>query len=155
MGSRHERMREKWTEHTKALRPLKIGNCVRVQNQIGQNPLKWDKTGIIVEVKDHDQYVVKIDGSGRATLRNRKFLRRYEPVFPNQRLIVTTDKSLPQHAQTPPVHHNVCLQFIDHLNTHQIKVTGNPSLLKTTTISRLPSNLMTMIMISRHAKRYL
>ena len=36
----------------------------------------------MVEVKQHDQYVIRVDGSGRVTLRNRKFLRRfslYEP----------------------------------------------------------------------------
>lgn len=101
LRNRHQRMQEKWTEHTKKLSPLKIGDCVRVQNQVGLEPLRWDKTGMIVEVKDNDQYMVKIDGSGRASLRNRKFLRKYEPVFPNQRLIITTDNS---HAQVPPAH---------------------------------------------------
>ena len=36
----------------------------------------------MVEVKQHDQYVIHVDGSGRVTLRNRKFLQRfslYEP----------------------------------------------------------------------------
>ena len=87
LRNRHQRMQEVWTEHTKALRPLNIGDCVRLQNQVGRNPLRWEKTGVIVEVKAHDQYVVRIDGSGRATLRNRKFLRRYEPVFPTGRPI--------------------------------------------------------------------
>jgi len=31
-------------------------------------------------VRQFDQYVVKVDGSGRVTLRNRKFLRKYIPV---------------------------------------------------------------------------
>ncbi len=35
---------------------------------------------IVVEVRQFDQYVVKVDGSGRMTLRNRKFLRKYTPV---------------------------------------------------------------------------
>jgi hypothetical protein len=43
-------------------------------------PLKWDKTGVIIEVRQFDQYAVKVDGSGRVTLRNRKFLRKYVPV---------------------------------------------------------------------------
>ena len=37
-------------------------------------------TGVIVEVKDHDQYSVRVDGTGRLTLRNRKFLRSYQPI---------------------------------------------------------------------------
>ena len=75
-------MQEVWTEHTKSLPPLKVGDLVRVQNQIGNAPRKWDKSGTIVEVRQHDQYVVKVDGSNRATLRNRKFLRKYQPMLP-------------------------------------------------------------------------
>ena len=41
----------------------------------GTEPRKWERTGTIVECKDHDQYAVKVDGTGRITLRNRKFLR--------------------------------------------------------------------------------
>ena len=32
-----------------------------------------------MEKLDHDQYIVKIDGSGRLTKRNRRFLRVYKP----------------------------------------------------------------------------
>ena len=82
VNERYTRMRKFWHEHTKPLSPLRVGDFVRVQNQFGPNPLKWDRTGVIVEVKQHDQYVVKVDGSNRCTLRNRKFLRRYEPIIP-------------------------------------------------------------------------
>ena len=51
-----------------------------MQNQTGPHPNKWDKTDSIVEVRQHDQYAIKIDGSGRITLRNRKFLRKFSPV---------------------------------------------------------------------------
>lgn len=86
LQNRSIRMNEVWTEHTKALRPLRVGDYVRVQNQIGPNPKRWEKTGVIMEKRDHDQYMVKIDGSSRATLRNRKFIRLYEPVFPTKPL---------------------------------------------------------------------
>ena len=46
---------------------------------MGNHPSKWDITGVVVEVKEFDQYVLKIDGSGRLTLRNRKFLRKITP----------------------------------------------------------------------------
>lgn len=36
-----------------------------------------DQSGIVMEVKDYDQHVVKIAGSGRLTLRNRQFLRKF------------------------------------------------------------------------------
>ena len=59
--------------------PLVVGNCVRLQNMVGPHPTKWDRTGIVVEVRQFDQYVVRVDGSGRVTLRNRKYLRLYTP----------------------------------------------------------------------------
>ena len=37
------------------------------------------KRGVIVELKDYHQYVVKIDGSSRLTVRNRKFLKKNNP----------------------------------------------------------------------------
>ena len=81
LRNRHQRMQEVWSEHTKSLPPLNVGEYVRVQNQIGPKPRRWDKTGIIVEVKGFNQYMVKMDGSHRVTLRNRRFLRKYEPMF--------------------------------------------------------------------------
>ena len=70
------------SEHTRQLPQLKVGDTVRIQNQVGNYPRRWDKTGTVVEVRQHDQYVVKVDGSGRATVRNRRFLRQYTPVVP-------------------------------------------------------------------------
>ena len=81
LRKRHVRTAETWAEHTKRLPPLAVGDLVRVQNQTGPHPNKWDKTGRIVEVRQHDQYMIKIDGSGRITLRNRKFLRKFIPVY--------------------------------------------------------------------------
>ena len=70
---------EKLDQHRRVLPRLAVGDLVLVQNQIGNYPSKWDITGVVVEYKGHDQYVVKIDGSGRLTNRNRRFLRRLEP----------------------------------------------------------------------------
>ena len=81
---RNINMKKFWSEHTKALTPLKVGDLVRVQNQFGNNPRKWNRTGKIIEVLQFDQYRVKIDGSNRATLRNRKFLRKYERLPQNR-----------------------------------------------------------------------
>ncbi len=47
-----------------------------IQNQHGPKPTKWNRSGVIVEVRDFDKYIVKVDGSGRLTLRNRKFLKK-------------------------------------------------------------------------------
>ena len=75
LRKRHMLSAERWAEHTRRLPPLVVGDHVYIQNQTGPHPLKWDKTGQIIEVKQHDQYVIRTDGSGRVTLRKRKFLR--------------------------------------------------------------------------------
>ena len=82
LRNRHIKAAERWSEHTKRLPPLAVGNYVRIQNQTGPHPTKWDKTGTIIEVRQFDQYVVRVDGSGRVTIRNRRFLRKYIPVYP-------------------------------------------------------------------------
>ncbi len=97
---RHLRHQEKCTEHTKALPPLQVGDHVRIQNQTGSHPLKWDRTGVVVEVRQFHQYLIKIDGSGRQTLRNRKFLRKFVPmsVSPKRRSILDDINSLPPNS---------------------------------------------------------
>ena len=94
---RHQKAFERWAAHTRRLPPLKIGDQVRLQNQTGPHPMKWDKTGTIVEVRQFDQYVVRIDGSGRVTLRNRKFLRKYLPVHTPIRRHLMADDLPPPH----------------------------------------------------------
>ena len=82
LRNRHMKAAERWSEHTKRLQPLTVGDHVRIQNQTGPHPLKWDKTGKVIEVRQFDQYGIRVDGSGRVTLRNRKFLRKFIPVQP-------------------------------------------------------------------------
>lgn len=99
LRNRHMRIAERLTEHTRTLPPLVIGDCIRIQNQTGPNPTKWDKTGIVIEVRQFDQYVVRVDGSDRVTLRNRKFLRKYLPIIPRAPLAMAsgpTTIALPQ-----------------------------------------------------------
>ena len=96
----HARCR-KFSAHTRVLPPLSLVDCVRIQNQTGPHPKKWDKTGIVIEVRQFDQYVVRVDGSGRVTLRNRKFLRHYVTVVPRSSLA-----SLPR--PTAPHTKNIC-----------------------------------------------
>ena len=49
---------------------------VQIQNQRGNDPRRWNKSGKIVEKLDFDQYLVKVDGGGRLTRRNRRFLKK-------------------------------------------------------------------------------
>ena len=76
---RHFRDHERWSEHTQKLKQLKVGDSVYIQNQTGNHARRWDKSGVVIEVRQHDQYLVKKDGSGIPTLRNRKFLRKFTP----------------------------------------------------------------------------
>ena len=77
----HMHHQEKWSEHTKTLPPLQVGDRVRIQNQTGPHPNKWDRTGIVIEVCQFHQYLIGIDGSGSQTLRSRKFLRKFIPMY--------------------------------------------------------------------------
>ena len=81
LKARYVKTLENLSEHSRPLTALESGDHVMIQNQSGRFPKKWDKCGIVVETKRNDQYVVKILGSGRLTLRNRRFLRKYEPHF--------------------------------------------------------------------------
>ena len=85
--------------------PLAAGNHVRIQNQTGRHPNKWDKTGRVIEVRQFDQYVVRLDGSGRVTLRNRRFLRNYQPLNPKPppRNIQQDMSALPKLSHQPPL----------------------------------------------------
>ena len=76
----HMKDAKRWSEHTKRLSPLAVGDHVCIQNQTGPYPTKWDKTSIVIEVRHFDLYVICIDGYGRMTTRNCKFLRKYLPV---------------------------------------------------------------------------
>ena len=79
LAKRHSREREKWQEHTRALPPLQVGDHVYLQNLTGNHPLRWERTGKVVEVRQFHQYVIRVDGSGRITLRNRQHLRKFTP----------------------------------------------------------------------------
>ncbi|CAB3985538.1 Transposon Ty3-I Gag-Pol poly [Paramuricea clavata] len=51
LRNRHMQTTEWLSEHTRRLPPLKVGDQVRIQNQIGPHPKKWDKTGLVIEVR--------------------------------------------------------------------------------------------------------
>ena len=80
MRARMPRSTEALDMHTKPLAPLSLGDKVFLQNQRGSHPKKWDKSGTVVELGNYDQYWVKVDGSGRLSLRNRHFLRKFVPL---------------------------------------------------------------------------
>ena len=118
LRKRHVKISERLAEHTRKLPQLCVGDQVRIQNQVGLFPRRWDRTGQIIEVKQFNQYLVRVDGSNRATLRNRKFLRKFIPVYePWTRLTIHDDLKyrtcqlrahqrlhLQTHQSCPPLH---------------------------------------------------
>ena len=76
---RYVKTLENLSEHSRPLPPLRHGDQVLLQNQRGRFPKKWDHSGVVVETKPNDQYVIRVSGSGRLTLRNRRFLRKFTP----------------------------------------------------------------------------
>ena len=79
LALKREADRERWSRRTKDLEMLEVGTPVLIQNQTGNNPTKWDKTGVVLENKPHSQVLVRVDGSRRVTLRNRRFIRELNP----------------------------------------------------------------------------
>ena len=100
LAKRHVAHHEAWSEHSKKLPALPVGTKVFIQNQVGHNPRRWERTGTVMEVKDYDQYNVKVDGTGRLTLRNRRFLRSFSPIVRTPPTLITPS---PTNLTTPPL----------------------------------------------------
>ena len=99
----------KWTEHTKELERLEVGDNVRMQNQTGCRKNKWDKSGVVVEDMGNRQYRVRVDGSGRLSVRNRRFLRVYkqrEPGQPDKTTGASQHRRYPTRERKNPVRFN-------------------------------------------------
>ena len=81
LSRRHATHVERLSLHVHELPALAIGESVLIQNQTGNHPGRWDRTGVVVDIGPGPrQYLVRTDGSGRVTLRNRKFLRTCKTV---------------------------------------------------------------------------
>ena len=97
---------DKLDANTRELKVLDEGDQVRVQNQYGNKPKKWDRTGTVVQKGSHDQYVVKVHGSNRLTKRNRRFLRKIvscgDSKEPAQTHTTTTPAPAPMDPKLSP-----------------------------------------------------
>jgi hypothetical protein len=67
---RNDSLEAAYNRDAHTLQPLTVQTAVMIQTKG-----KWDKSGHIIDVLPHRQYRVKVDGSGRVTLRNRRFMR--------------------------------------------------------------------------------
>ena len=108
LRSRITRTTETLKENSRPLPPLALGQKVFLQNQHGTSPTKWDRSGIVVESLGHDQYRVKVDGSGCLTLCNRRFLRAYTLASPSiepQPIAPPLSTSVRPTVRPPPLPH--------------------------------------------------
>ena len=103
LAKRHSREKEKWSQSTRQLPPLQIGDHVYLQNLIGNHPRRWERTGVVIEVRQFHQYVIRIDGSGRVTLRNRQHLRKFTP-FNSTKIHAVTKLQSAIETQKPTRH---------------------------------------------------
>ena len=62
-----------------SLTPLTPGQRARVQNPVNG---RWDRQGTVVESTAPRQYLIRLDGSGRATVRNRRHIHPLTPHMP-------------------------------------------------------------------------
>ena len=98
LRQRFHRSSESLTEHSRPLPPLSVGDKCYIQNQTGHHPKRWDRSGTVVEILGNDSYHIKVDGSGRLTRRNRRFLRKFtEP---------SLNISMPDPTPRIPVQYN-------------------------------------------------
>ena len=104
LAQRHLSRHTDLAAKTKELKPLAVGDSVQIQNQKGQHAKKWDFSGVIVEKLDYDAYLVKLDGTGRVSKRNRQFLRLIIPFHANNsnpNLHNTDPTAVSREATTP------------------------------------------------------
>ena len=101
LAKRHLAKGLELAQGTKDHVPLVPGTVVMVQNQVGKSALKWDKSGVVVADRGNSQYLVKLDGSGRTTLRNRAFLKRVTPFRGRLELDSANNQELQRKVFTP------------------------------------------------------
>ena len=74
---RNQRLIEDYNRTAHALPPISIGSTVLIHDGSGRR--RWNRIGVIVEV-DNRQYTIRMHGSGRIVIRNRRFLKATAPV---------------------------------------------------------------------------
>ena len=89
-AKRNQTIKNDYNQHSRLLSPISTQTAVRIQEKG-----KWTKSGRVVETLPNRQYRIRMDGSGRVTLRNRRFLK---PIQTLQNII----PSALQHNETLP-----------------------------------------------------
>ena len=90
MAQKADRLEELSDSSRRHLEKLVVGQHVRIQNAVTK---RWDRTGVVTRVlRAIRQYTIRMDGSGRVVLRNRKFLRPISP--PKEELAASPQSSV-------------------------------------------------------------
>ena len=93
--------------------PRHLGDRCYIQNQAGNYPRRWDRSGTVVEDHGNHNYTVKVDGSGRLTRRGRKHLRQFSPARLSP--ADNTSPTLPAPIQTPSIKPSTPLTLLGSL----------------------------------------
>ena len=96
LKNRFHRTVEGASDKPKQPQELHAGDRCYIQNQVGAYPKRWDRSGTVVAVHPFHSYSLKVDGSGRITRRNRRFLRKFTPA-------ATTMHPAPAGPSAPPM----------------------------------------------------
>ena len=107
---------------------------------------RWDRTGQVMEIFPNHQYRVRVDGSGRITWRNHRFLRKLETttipfLIPSAVPETSTPNPTPQRPNTPVP------QTIDtgKTSSHPTSNTAQPS-----TSTRTPHPALSRLLPNNH-----
>ena len=106
-AKRNQDLKTEFDLKAHTLSQLEIGSTVAIYDNQKISKKRWHKTGIIVEVLPQRQYKIKLHGSGRITLRNRRFLRPISPQsiinpLPSATVPLPTNLNTPEIDQTEP-----------------------------------------------------
>jgi len=94
---KHQGIMQQHDLYAKQLPPLNLGQEVVIQGL----DKKWSKHGKVVEVLTNRQYRIRLAGSGRLTLQNRRFLRLITNITPPQNILPSPSNSTPVAEPTP------------------------------------------------------
>ena len=102
IAARNDRVCRKYDRGARALTPLHAGQHVRIQDPTTK---AWNRSGLILEARKYRQYKVRLDGSGRPSLRNRRHLREMEGGGPPTDTPTAPPTTAPSDEPREPIEH--------------------------------------------------
>lgn len=101
--------------------PITVGQQVSCQNTRSR---KWDRTGTVLEQRPHRQYLIKLHGSGRTSLRNRIHIKPLLHVAPHTPILNTPSTQSNNTSQTQSSSGRVSTSSKDTSNSGVPEVTS-------------------------------